>query len=325
MTGPIEGNSSDPKIAGVTGRNNPGPGVVGASGTGNGVEGGTLGTNKSGVLGTNLGTGPGVSGQGSPGVRGEGTSGAGVEGHVAGSSPFPGVSGTSLNGDGVYGTTSGGNGSAVRGEHTGGGNGVYGSSVNGNAIVGQSEKGNAGFFVGSFSLNGKMVHSGDYSLNGNMVHSGDYSTTGTVTVAKDIVLSGADCAEEFDVGIATEIDPGTVMIIDGYGVLQPCYKAYDKTVAGVISGAGDYRPGMILDRTESSKNRMPVALVGKVYCKVDAKYAAIEVGDLLTTSPTLGHAMKADDPSKTSGAVIGKALRPLRSGIGLIPILIALQ
>ena len=72
-------------------------------------------------------------------------------------------------------------------------------------------------------------------------------------------------------------------------------------------------------------NRMPLALVGKVYCKVDAGHGAIEIGDLLTTSPTPGHAMKAADPMRAFGAVIGKALRPLASGTGLIPILVALQ
>jgi len=96
-------------------------------------------------------------------------------------------------------------------------------------------------------------------------------------------------------------------------------------VAGVISGAGDYRPGLILDRQQSHDNRVPVALVGKVYCKVDTQYAPIEVGDLLTTSSTPGHAMKADDPLKAFGSVIGKALRPLQAGQGMIPILIALQ
>jgi hypothetical protein len=50
-----------------------------------------------------------------------------------------------------------------------------------------------------------------------------------------------------------------------------------------------------------------------------------KVGDLLTTAPTPGHAMKADDPLKAFGAVIGKALRPLPDGQGLIPVLIALQ
>ena len=102
-------------------------------------------------------------------------------------------------------------------------------------------------------------------------------------------------------------------------------RAYDKRVAGVVSGAGDYKPGIVLDKQQSESHRQPIALVGKVYCKVDAQYGAIEVGDLLTTAPTLGHAMKASDPLKAFGAVIGKALRPLKEGQGLIPILIALQ
>jgi len=71
--------------------------------------------------------------------------------------------------------------------------------------------------------------------------------------------------------------------------------------------------------------RVSVALVGKVYCKVDAAYARIEVGDLLTTSPRPGYAMKANDQGRAFGAVIGKALAPLESGTGLVPILVALQ
>lgn len=65
--------------------------------------------------------------------------------------------------------------------------------------------------------------------------------------------------------------------------------------------------------------------MAKVYCKVDARYAPIEVGDLLTTSPPTGHAMKVGDPLKAFGSVLCKALRPLETGQGLIPILIALQ
>ena len=68
-----------------------------------------------------------------------------------------------------------------------------------------------------------------------------------------------------------------------------------------------------------------MALAGKAYCKVDASEAPIAMGDMLTTSPTVGHAMKASDPARAFGAVIGKALQPLVTGTGLIPILIALQ
>jgi hypothetical protein len=70
---------------------------------------------------------------------------------------------------------------------------------------------------------------------------------------------------------------------------------------------------------------MPIALMVKVYCIVEATISPIEAGDLLTTSSIQGHAMKASDPSKAFGTVIGKALKPLREGKGMIPVLVALQ
>jgi hypothetical protein len=155
--------------------------------------------------------------------------------------------------------------------------------------------------------------------------SGDVAISGTLTVAVDILLTGADCAEHFDIGGAEQIEPGTVVVIDREGALRRSEEEYDKRVAGVVSGAGEYRAGIVLDKQQSQGNRAPVALVGKVYCKVDAQYSSIEVGDLLTPSPTPGHAMKAVDPLRAFGAVIGKALRPLQSGTGLIPVLVALQ
>jgi hypothetical protein len=148
---------------------------------------------------------------------------------------------------------------------------------------------------------------------------------GTVEVPGDIRLTNADCAEEFDICEAKQVEPGTVMVLGAEGTLEPSHQAYDKRVVGVVSGAGDYKPGIVLDKQPSSNIRQPIALLGKVYCKVDAGYGAIEIGNLLTTSPTPGHAMKADDPLKAFGAVLGKALRPLKEGQGLLPILIALQ
>jgi hypothetical protein len=116
-----------------------------------------------------------------------------------------------------------------------------------------------------------------------------------------------------------------VVVINDCGGLRQSHEAYDRKVAGVVSGAGQYRPGLVLDAQKSSGNRLAVALMGKVLCKVDARYEAIAVGDLLTSSTTPGHAMKAADPGRAFGAVIGKALAPLPSGKGLIPILVALQ
>ena len=155
-------------------------------------------------------------------------------------------------------------------------------------------------------------------------HNGNVTMTGSLNVGGDITMPASDFAEDFLVADGAD-DPGTVMVLDENGALRENNTGYDRRVAGVISGAGDLRPGLILDRQRSSPSRLPLALVGKVYCKADASYGPIEVGDLLTTSPTPGHAMKASDPLKAFGAVIGKALRPLESGAGLIPILVALQ
>ena len=141
----------------------------------------------------------------------------------------------------------------------------------------------------------------------------------------DIILTNADCAEEFDFENACDVSPGSVMVIGDEERLTISTKAYDKRVAGVISGAGAYKPGLILDRKDGENNRVPIALMGKVFCKVDAQYSPIEIGDLLTSSSTPGHAMKATDPYQAFGSVIGKALESLDSGTGLIPVLVSLQ
>jgi hypothetical protein len=148
---------------------------------------------------------------------------------------------------------------------------------------------------------------------------------GNVHVVGDISSNGGDCAEVFDAADAEEIEPGTVVVLDVNGGVLPSHKPYDTKVAGIISGAGGLTAGLTLGKSVSQEGRLPVALVGKVYCKADAIYGPILAGDLLTTSPTPGHAMKATDRVKALGAIIGKALMPLPAGQGLVPILIALQ
>jgi hypothetical protein len=101
-----------------------------------------------------------------------------------------------------------------------------------------------------------------------------------------------------------------------------------KKVAGDISGAGGFKPRLIFgaDQTSENAHLAPIALVGKFFCKVDEVPASIEVGDLLTTSTTKGHAMKAADATRAYGAVIGKALKCVPQGQkDLNPILLVLQ
>jgi hypothetical protein len=143
----------------------------------------------------------------------------------------------------------------------------------------------------------------------------------------DIILENADCAEEFDISPTEQsvIEPGTVMVIDNDGRLQVSSKQYDTRVAGVISGGGNFKPGIVLDKKKSQNVRAPLAMLGKVFCKVEADESPINVGDMLTTSNTPGYAMKATNRRKAFGAVIGKAIQSLSKKKGLIPILIALQ
>lgn len=68
-----------------------------------------------------------------------------------------------------------------------------------------------------------------------------------------------------------------------------------------------------------------VTLGAFAHCKVDADIAPIQVGDLLTTSPTQGHAQKVLERSQAIGAILGKALGSLDKGTGKIPVLVMLQ
>jgi hypothetical protein len=149
---------------------------------------------------------------------------------------------------------------------------------------------------------------------------------GNVVVTGDIVFTNAaDCAEDFDVVEEKLAEPGTVMVVGADGRLEPCTRAYDKRVIGVISGAASYRPAIVLDKHPELAGRRPIALIGKVFCKVDASHGALGVGDLLTTSPTEGHAMRADSAALAFGSVIGKAMQALDEGCSLVAVLVARQ
>lgn len=152
---------------------------------------------------------------------------------------------------------------------------------------------------------------------------------GTTTTEVLQITGGADLAEPFAVNDTSDaIEPGTVVILDADqpGELRVAQRAYDPLVAGVISGAGDIQPGLIMQQENSAMVQgevHPVALTGKVYVKA---VGPIEVGDLLTTSDVAGHAMTATDRAKAFSATLGKAMSPLEKGEkGLVLILVALQ
>lgn len=298
-----------------------GPGVLGVSKV-IGVWGKSTGDGRgfSGVFGEAI-DGPGVAGvsQSSVGVDAKSDSGPAALRAVHSGVGGPGVLGVSK-AIGVHGMSTGdGRGSA----------GVFGEAIDGPGVSGVSQ-GSVGMdartATGPAAI--RAVHDGGGLaglFRGNVDVTGNLRVEGNLDVKGDIQLTNADYAEDFDLADAAGVEPGTVMVLTDAGGLATSARAYDRRVAGVASGAGDYQPGIVLDRRDTGARRQPIALLGKVFCKVDAAFQPIAVGDLLTTSPTPGHAMATRDAAQAFGAVIGKALRPLSSGRGLIPILIALQ
>lgn len=248
-----------------------------------------------------------------------------------------GVYASSLSGEGVYGDSGEGNGlHGVTGKGSGHPNparagvcgesdttnGVYGASANWNGVEGDSWSAAHAGVAGQNNAGGPGIWGSSTGNAGQF--EGNVAVSGTITVGGDVVLQNADCAEDFDVA-EIDLPAGTVVVMGGDGNVQPCDSEYATNVVGIISGAGGLRPGITLDRRASAMPRMPVALMGKVYCKVDARLSPVSVGDLLTTSETCGHAMRASDPSRAFGSVIGKALGALAQGQGMIPVLVALQ
>ncbi|MGA3282247.1 MAG: hypothetical protein ABSD50_14850 [Smithella sp.] len=195
---------------------------------------------------------------------------------------------------------------------------------NGNVGIGTSTPQHTLDVIGDINANGNLTVANNLGI-GTPTPKYNLDVVGTINASVDVVVGGADCAEDFEVSPAETVDPGMVMALNDDGKLVQSKHPYDKRVAGVISGAGDLKPGLVLGRQPGHVDRVPLALMGRVNCKVDAEYESVEVGDLLTTSKTPGHAMKASDPTKSFGTVIGKALRPLKVGQNLIPILVTLQ
>lgn len=149
------------------------------------------------------------------------------------------------------------------------------------------------------------------------------------------ITGGADLSEWFEVNETEEADPlspGMVVSIDpdNIGDLVISREAYDRKVAGIISGSGDINPGIVMGIKqtligESMPDSMPVAMCGRVYCLVHTGNGSIEPGDLLTTSNIPGYAMKVTDYIRAQGAIIGKAMSSLDQERGLVLVLVTLQ
>ncbi len=152
------------------------------------------------------------------------------------------------------------------------------------------------------------------------------TTTSNASVGSLCIRGGADLAEPFEMS-GREIPKGSLVIIDeeNPGQLKLATQAYDTRVAGIVSGANGVNPGISLHQAGVIEGGQNVALSGRVYARADASSGSIKPGDLLTSSSTPGHVMKAADPKRAQGAVVGKAMSPLKEGQGMVLVLVSLQ
>jgi hypothetical protein len=166
---------------------------------------------------------------------------------------------------------------------------------------------------------------------GTMTPQARLDVAGTARAQVIEITGGSDLAEPYSIAAAGEVLPvaGMVVSIDAarIGQLRVAAAAYDHAVAGIISGANGIQPGITLRQAGTvADGQLPVASVGRVWCWCDADQGGpISAGDLLTTSGTAGHAMKAADSGRADGATIGKAMSSLEHGRGLVLVLVSLK
>ncbi|NDK15464.1 MAG: hypothetical protein GW911_25830, partial [Armatimonadetes bacterium] len=137
---------------------------------------------------------------------------------------------------------------------------------------------------------------------------------------------GADFAEFVSANESAACEPGDVMVVseDRDRAIRKSTAPYSTAVAGIHST----KPCLIgrSHQYETAINdEIPLAITGIVPCKVTAENGPIHRGDLLVTSSTPGHAMKATDKLRMIGAVVGKAFGNLESGEGVIEVLVTLK
>jgi hypothetical protein len=306
------------------------------------IVAGVLGTSSSpsgyGVLGENLattGNAIGVFGVTAASIDGTGvwgestaTSGGnavGVFGHSV-SSTGTGVFGfaDSPSGDavGVYGRSLSVGGTGVWGEvsaTTGVNFGLYGKT--------SSTQGAPAVFDNTSPSNGGNLIIGRASNPLAVVFRVD--SFGKVFANGGLQPSGADFAESVSVREEAAVyEPGDLIGIDSEGIRR--FTKLDRPYSPLVAGIYSTKPGILatphlVAEGSHEADEIPLAIVGIVPCKVSDENGTISTGDMLVSSSKPGYAMKGTDRNRMIGAVIGKALQPMRGKTGVIEILVSLQ
>ncbi|MFN8497882.1 MAG: hypothetical protein U0641_08505 [Anaerolineae bacterium] len=244
---------------------------------------------------------------------------------------------------GVFGTSLASGGAGGYFENTNGGNGAFihgqGSARDAAALRVrnvQQDRGMAAYLTNSSNFaTAHVANAGSgevlYLQNGGgdfirAVNQSETDAKFRVTTSGDVRADGAFTSPAADFAEMLEgaagLEPGDVLVIGQDGRLTRSTQAYQTSVAGVYSTAPGFLGGQPM--TDKAEDKVPLAVVGVVPVKVTDENGPIQPGDLLTTSSVAGHAMKAG-ANAPSGAVVGKALEPQKSGNGRIRMLVTLH
>jgi hypothetical protein len=113
-----------------------------------------------------------------------------------------------------------------------------------------------------------------------------------------IATYSADLAEYYEGDMEYEV--GTVLVFGGDKEVTTSTEMNDTKLAGVVTSQ---EKAAYIMYSDCPGHKVLMALAGRVPVKVVGR---VKKGDMLTTSATPGHAVKASIP--TLGAIIGKAL-----------------
>jgi len=163
-----------------------------------------------------------------------------------------------------------------------------GSGSNGPSVLAATLVQNPGASAQSYVLCGKTTTAGGASSRG--------------IVQALVIDSGADLAEIYSTNDET-VEMGDVVSLDSNlkTGMKKSQMAYDQSVLGIVSA----KPGLLIGDVDSEGVKaLPVALSGRVLVKVNTEGGIIKAGDPLTSSSTLGVAMKAIK----AGTIIGTAM-----------------
>ena len=198
--------------------------------------------------------------------------------------------------------------------------------------------------AGLISATGSITVGGDISLTGNIVDAAAMTIstssngnitlspngTGVVAVTKDIqngqangtgnigssttyfntVFAKATSAQYADLAENYEADadyaPGTVVVFGGLKEITVTDNSHNTAVAGVIST----NPSYLMNAGQSGEWILPVALTGRVPCRVQGP---VTKGTVLVTGDIPGTAMAIDTSKFKPGCVVGKSLEIINS------------